>query len=59
MREPTIISLRFAVFRLLLFAEMRSTRLFPMQRIVTEQFGEFEKIGHSPRILQFLVEGFS
>src|SRR6476619_5620139 len=57
-RETAVIALRFTVVRLILLAEMSPARLLPMQRIVTEQFGEFEIVGHPPRIFQFLVERF-
>jgi hypothetical protein len=38
------------------FAKMRSARFFPMQRVITQQLGIFEKISHPPRIFQRLIE---
>src|SRR5438477_4837262 len=48
-REIFVVALRFAVFGLILFAEMAAARFFARQGIEHEQFGELHKIGYAAR----------
>ena len=47
-----VVSERFAIGRLMLFAEMRAGRFVALQRVNAHQLGEFQKIRNAPCAFQ-------
>ena len=55
-REMLVVSLRLAVGRLALLAEVPAARLGPVQRVDGEQFREFQVVGDASGVLEVLVQ---
>src|SRR5437867_10455415 len=57
--EALVVTLRLALRRLILFAEVTAARLLALQGVVTHQLGELEEVGHAAGVLERLVELFT
>ena len=54
--EVSVITHGFAVRELMFNPEMTAARLFAVQGVASEQFAEFEEVGHAAGVFQLLVE---
>src|SRR6185437_1697352 len=57
--EARVITLRFAVRRLVLLPEMPAARLLAVERVFAHELGELEEVRHAPRFLERLVQIFT
>src|SRR5512136_3201020 len=54
--ETLVVPPRFAIRRLELLAEVPAAGLAPLQRVPAHELAQLEVVGHTPRLLQLLVE---
>ena len=57
--EFVIVAGAFAFAGLVFFAEVSAAGFIPLQRVVRQQFREFEEVGDASRVFQVLVEGLA
>src|SRR5258707_1070759 len=55
-REVLVVAQGLALGRLALFAEVPTARLFALERVERQQFGELEIVGHAAGVFEALVQ---
>src|ERR1700721_2949182 len=58
-REVVVVADGLALLGLVLLAKMAATRLVADQRVAAHQLAELEEVGHTPGVLEALVERLS